>query len=262
MYLSFLFLKKCKVLLSNSELSWDFFRVPNLKFYWCTNSTCVTRGRDRSTFQFDYTHSTQEKQTPRPYWQKSLVFLVILLYRIFHWVFTRTAMATSPKRSQKALFIVTAIKTNTSSVIYSFVIICIIATTALAFGIPSPIIRTSCSSSFSTTTNRSAQKETKNNDEETQTTNENAILSFAKSLVDLFENFDDVMDDFMNKRMGNGELFYGKRKYKPSGKISGQYNGFGLSDKGRIEGVQFYKELRIQNRTKQQPQEEYEYDDD
>jgi hypothetical protein len=80
--------------------------------------------------------------------------------------------------------------------------------------------------------------------------------------MDFFENFDYVMDDFMNKRMGNGELFYGKRKYKPSGKISGQYSGFGLSDKGRIEGVQFYKEQWMQNRTKQQQQEEYEYDED
>jgi len=31
-----------------------------------------------------------------------------------------------------------------------------------------------------------------------------------------------------------GEVFYGKRKYNPSGKVDGEYNGMGLTDKTRI----------------------------
>ena len=36
-----------------------------------------------------------------------------------------------------------------------------------------------------------------------------------KEVSDMMNNFDDVIDDFLNKRMGNGEIFYGQRKYKP-----------------------------------------------
>lgn len=58
-----------------------------------------------------------------------------------------------------------------------------------------------------------------------------------KEFSDILNNFDDVIDDFMNKRMGNGEVFYGKRKYKPSGRLNtdGYYNGMGLSDKVSID---------------------------
>ena len=56
-----------------------------------------------------------------------------------------------------------------------------------------------------------------------------------KELSDMFSSMDDVLDDFFYKRMGNGEVFYGKRKYKPSGDVEGSYNGLGLTDKQRIE---------------------------
>lgn len=77
--------------------------------------------------------------------------------------------------------------------------------------------------------------------------NENEIMIPTRliwTIQEVWNNMDAIVDDFMNKRMGNGELFYGKRKFKPSGKIDGSYNGFGLSDKGRIEGVKMYKEMR------------------
>ena len=34
-----------------------------------------------------------------------------------------------------------------------------------------------------------------------------------------WRSFDDALDDFFYKRMGNGEIFYGKRKSNPSGKV-------------------------------------------
>lgn len=37
-------------------------------------------------------------------------------------------------------------------------------------------------------------------------------------IAEFFDNFDSMIDDFMDKKMGNGEVFYGKRKYSPSGK--------------------------------------------
>lgn len=60
----------------------------------------------------------------------------------------------------------------------------------------------------------------------------------------MFNSFDDVIDDFMNKRMGNGEVFYGKRKYRPSGKVNtdGKYNGMGMTDKARIDAARQIKE--------------------
>ena len=63
-----------------------------------------------------------------------------------------------------------------------------------------------------------------------------------KGVFDMFRNMDAVMDDFFNKRMGNGEIFYGKRKYNPSGQVEGDYNGFGLSDKTKIDVTREYKE--------------------
>eukprot|EP00977_Amphora_coffeiformis_P026209 scaffold24671_cov137-Amphora_coffeaeformis.AAC.2 len=89
----------------------------------------------------------------------------------------------------------------------------------------------------------------------------------------MMSNLDDVIDDFMNKRLGNGkgleflrrlvssleclsrlslliqkgEIFYGKRKYKPSGRdnTTGQYNGMGMSDKARIDMAREIKEERM-----------------
>lgn len=70
-----------------------------------------------------------------------------------------------------------------------------------------------------------------------------------KEAIDMFSNFDDVIDDFFYKRMGNGEVFYGKRKYKPSGNVEGEYNGMGLTDKLKIDisrerKAQFLEEKR------------------
>ncbi|KAL3806591.1 hypothetical protein ACHAXA_011193 [Cyclostephanos tholiformis] len=67
-------------------------------------------------------------------------------------------------------------------------------------------------------------------------------------LVDIFSNFDDVVDDFFNKRMGNGEVFYGKRKYKPSGKVSSEYNGGGFTDFRKIEAAREFREMRAMMR--------------
>ena len=67
-----------------------------------------------------------------------------------------------------------------------------------------------------------------------------------KDVTDMFSNMDDVIDDFMSKRMGNGEVFYGKRKYKPSGKTDGKHNGMGLTDKRRIDGARSYRESYLE----------------
>mmetsp|Transcript_21993 Transcript_21993/g.32486 ORF Transcript_21993/g.32486 Transcript_21993/m.32486 type:complete len:140 (-) Transcript_21993:198-617(-) len=83
-------------------------------------------------------------------------------------------------------------------------------------------------------------------DNETQS----SLMGFFKNTVqdvgDIFSNLDDVIDDFYNKRMGNGEIFYGKRKFKPSGEVDGAYNGFGLSDKAKIEETQQMKEYYLE----------------
>jgi hypothetical protein len=63
-------------------------------------------------------------------------------------------------------------------------------------------------------------------------------------LVDMWQNFDDIVDDFFNKRMGNGEQFYGERKYKPSGKVTTEYNGYGFSDFRKIEAAKAFREER------------------
>ena len=63
-------------------------------------------------------------------------------------------------------------------------------------------------------------------------------------LADMWQNFDDIVDDFFNKRMGNGEQFYGQRKYKPSGKVNTDYNGYGFSDFRKIEAAREFREER------------------
>ncbi len=63
-------------------------------------------------------------------------------------------------------------------------------------------------------------------------------------LADMWQNFDDIIDDFFNKRMGNGEVFYGQRKYKPSGKVTTDYNGYGFSDFRKIEAAKEFREER------------------
>jgi len=58
----------------------------------------------------------------------------------------------------------------------------------------------------------------------------------------MMDNFDAVVDDFVYKRMGAGEQWYGKRKYNPSGNVDGDYNGMGQSDLIRIEIARVQKE--------------------
>ena len=77
--------------------------------------------------------------------------------------------------------------------------------------------------------------------------NENKSGSWTnpfQELSSIMSSLDDVIDDFMGKRMGNGEVFYGQRKYKPSGRdnTQGQYSGMGLSDKMRIDIAKERKE--------------------
>ena len=48
--------------------------------------------------------------------------------------------------------------------------------------------------------------------------------------------------------MGNGEIFYGKRSYKPSGKVETDYNGGGLSDWRKIEAAREFREERAMMR--------------
>jgi len=77
-------------------------------------------------------------------------------------------------------------------------------------------------------------------------------------VTDMFQNFDDQVDDFFNKRMGQGEIFYGKRKYNPSGSVDGDYNGLGISDFQKIEATKewleekkFRKEMEELRRAKE-----------
>lgn len=70
-------------------------------------------------------------------------------------------------------------------------------------------------------------------------------------IVDMFQNFDDIIDDFFNKRMGNGEIFYGKRKYKPSGNVESEYNGGGFSDWRKIEAAREFREERARLRAEE-----------
>jgi hypothetical protein len=74
-----------------------------------------------------------------------------------------------------------------------------------------------------------------------------------QEMNDMLSNWDDVIDDFMFKRMGNGELFYGKRKYKPSNKpnMDGKYRGMGISDSAKIELARQRKEEMAERRREQ-----------
>ena len=94
------------------------------------------------------------------------------------------------------------------------------------------------------------QERKKANENESSPFNVNKlnIRNPLTELLDMFSNFDDVIDDFFNKRMGNGEVFYGKRKYKPSGKVSTGYNGYGFSDRRKIEAAREFREERARMR--------------
>jgi len=82
-------------------------------------------------------------------------------------------------------------------------------------------------------------------------TDKNTFNPF-REFFDIFSNLDDVIDDFYFKRMGNGEVFYGKRKYKPSGKVEGIYDGFGLSDKSKIDMTREFRAQYLEERKRRQ----------
>jgi len=74
--------------------------------------------------------------------------------------------------------------------------------------------------------------------------------NFLDDLKGMFQNMDDVVDDFVMKRMGAGEQWYGKRKYNPSGRIDGDYNGMGRSSHYSIEIARVQKEVLEERRQK------------
>lgn len=79
-----------------------------------------------------------------------------------------------------------------------------------------------------------------------------------KEFGDMLSSMDDVIDDFLFKRMGNGEVFYGKRKFKPSGRpnTEGKYNGMGMSDKTKIDITREIKEERMERKRQAQKERE------
>ena len=76
----------------------------------------------------------------------------------------------------------------------------------------------------------------------------------------MLDSLDDVVDDFVMKRMGAGEQWYGKRKNNPSGNFDGAYNGMGKSDFYRIEIAKIQKEemekKKLRRLQQQQQQQE------
>jgi hypothetical protein len=88
--------------------------------------------------------------------------------------------------------------------------------------------------------------------------NDNKFPNIFQGIGDMLSNMDDVIDDFMSKRMGNGELFYGQRKFKPSGRpnTEGKYNGMGKSDRLKIDAKREVKEAIMERKRRQQNQEE------
>lgn len=86
--------------------------------------------------------------------------------------------------------------------------------------------------------------------------NEKQKKGFLSDLQGMFQNFDDVVDDFVYKRMGAGEQWYGKRKYNPSGRVDGDYNGMGRSDYFRIEIARVQKEEMEKRKQRRLEEEE------
>ena len=76
--------------------------------------------------------------------------------------------------------------------------------------------------------------------------------SLLEDLQGMFTNFDDVVDDFFNKRMGAGEQWYGKRKYNPSGRVDGDYNGMGRSDWKKIEFARMQRDELVLRRLQEE----------
>jgi hypothetical protein len=83
--------------------------------------------------------------------------------------------------------------------------------------------------------------------------NDNKVPNIFQGIGDMLSSMDDVIDDFMSKRMGNGELFYGQRKFKPSGRpnTEGKYNGMGKSDRLKIDAKLEVKEAITERKRRQ-----------
>lgn len=78
---------------------------------------------------------------------------------------------------------------------------------------------------------------------------------FLDDLKGMLANFDDIVDDFVMKRMGAGEQWYGKRKYNPSGRVDGDYNGMGRSSHYAIEIARVQKEVLEERRQRRLEEE-------
>jgi len=118
--------------------------------------------------------------------------------------------------------------------------------------------QTHVSSTRSGVTSLSFFENNKKNEEPVEIEVEPENKGFMGDLKGMMQNFDSVVDDFLYKRMGAGEQWYGKRKYSPSGKIDGDYNGMGQSDFMRIEIARVQKEeieLRRQRRLEAEEEE-------
>jgi hypothetical protein len=118
---------------------------------------------------------------------------------------------------------------------------------------PSTIARTSlkngggaCQPVGPSTITRTSLKNGKEGDDEKESSGWNPFRAISEA----FGSVDDVIDDFMFKKMGNGEVFYGKRKVNPSGRenTEGSYNGMGGSDKVKIDESRQRKEEYLEER--------------
>ena len=80
----------------------------------------------------------------------------------------------------------------------------------------------------SSTTTSSSNRQNSRNSAAAPTHSTPALsMTWKDGINEWLSAVDDAVDDFMSKRMGNGEVFYGQRRYKPSGRpnTSGKYNG-------------------------------------
>lgn len=77
-----------------------------------------------------------------------------------------------------------------------------------------------------------------------------SATSLDAGLGDLFDSvkqrIDDEANDFFYKRLGNGEVFNGKRKVNPT--QEGEYNGFGISSHQKIKEREARKEYMLEQR--------------
>lgn len=99
-------------------------------------------------------------------------------------------------------------------------------------------------------------KDTKSDGSQEESKKEKGGFGFLVDFKGMMNNFDEVVDDFVYKRMGAGEQWYGKRKYNPSGRVDGDYNGMGQSDQFRIELARVQKEEMEKRRLRRLAEEE------